>query len=128
MNRKFAVTIGSMASMAALAVIYFFPPSQHDFYPRCPIYAATHVLCPGCGGTRALHELLHLNIGAALHYNALATILFPIAALWFLVWLYRTARGRDTAELRVPVPLAIGVSLLALLFTIARNTGIAFTI
>jgi hypothetical protein len=53
---------------SGLAVLYRFPPSQYQIYPRCPFYAATHLLCPGCGGTRAIYELLHLNLTGALHY------------------------------------------------------------
>src|ERR1700743_1975824 len=69
--------------MAGLAIILLrFPPAQYTFYPQCPIYSSLHLLCPGCGGTRALADLLHGRLHEALHDNALVTLLLPIAFVY----------------------------------------------
>src|SRR5262249_38259378 len=39
---------------------------------RCPIAKLFHTPCPGCGMTRAMHLLLHGEIGPSLHMHALA--------------------------------------------------------
>ena len=86
------------AAMLALAgagmVVYNFPPSQYGFYPRCPIYAATHLLCPGCGSTRALYELLHGHLAGALHYNAMFTLLAPVLLAWLVFCCYKVMRRK----------------------------------
>jgi len=50
-------------------ILYTFPPGQGSYYPRCIFHATTGLLCPGCGTTHALHQLLHGQIGAAFQSN-----------------------------------------------------------
>ena len=54
------------ASLAAGgAYLYWFEPGKTGFFPSCPFRALTGFNCPGCGTTRALHQLLHGNVVAA---------------------------------------------------------------
>jgi hypothetical protein len=124
-NRVMGWTAGVSAG---LALVYRFPPAEHSFYPRCPFYACTHLLCPGCGGTRALYELLHGNLPGALHYNALLTALAPLVTLWFLWCGYQAIHQGSYPALPWPKAVAIGLGSVAVLFAIVRNTGIAFTL
>jgi Protein of unknown function (DUF2752) len=104
------------------AVVFSFAPAKYHFYPICPFYAATHMLCPGCGGTRALHELLHFHLSAALQLNALVTLCAPIGLLWFCAWYYSVLRGGRGPRLVVPrfaIPCAYALTIL---FTVLRNT------
>jgi hypothetical protein len=112
--------------LGGLAIVYRFPPTEYSFYPRCPIYLATHWLCPGCGSTRALHALLHLDVQSALHYNALFTLLFPVACLWFGFISYRTLRYDQSLNLAMPRSVAVCLIVTFVLFTVARNTIFAF--
>jgi len=116
------------ACCAGLGVLYRVPPSEYSIYPRCPFYAVTHLLCPGCGGTRAIYELLHLNVGAALHYNALVTILAPMAFLWLSWCFYSVYRYDRFPAVRRPRAIAVAVGVLALSFAVVRDAGIAFMI
>jgi hypothetical protein len=50
---------------------------------QCTILYLTGLQCPGCGGQRSLHYLLHGDILSALRYNVLFVIGFP-----FLLYLY----------------------------------------
>lgn len=118
----------ALAGSASLAVLYFFSPGRYSFYPRCLFYTATHWLCPGCGATRALYELLHLNLRGALHFNALVTILAPWALVWLAFSCYHVLRYDRLPAFAVPRSLAFLLLAVTLLFTIARNTGIAFAI
>ena len=86
MKRRTITGIAIATLLSGLAVVYRFPPAEYSFYPRCPIYLTTHWLCPGCGSTRALHSLLHLDFQSALHYNALFTLLVPFCMP--VVWLH----------------------------------------
>jgi hypothetical protein len=112
--------------LAALAVIYRFPPTEYSFYPRCPIYLATHWLCPGCGSTRALHALLHLDVAGALHYNALFTLLFPLVCLWLGFICYRIMQYDQFPNLAIPRIVTACLIATVVLFTVARNTIFAF--
>ena len=125
---KLRVITGTIiaALLGGMAVIYRFDPTEYSFYPRCPIYLSTHWLCPGCGSTRALHSLLHLDIQGALHYNALFTLLFPLACLWFGFICYRILRYDRFPDLAFPRSLAVGLTVTVLLFTVARNTIFTF--
>ncbi|HEX4606437.1 MAG TPA: DUF2752 domain-containing protein [Candidatus Angelobacter sp.] len=126
MNQKTLTGMASAAMLAALAVVYAFPPEEYSFYPRCLIYTTTHWLCPGCGSTRALHALLHLDLRSALHYNALFTVLAPFAFLWIAFCCYRVLRYDQFPQLAMPRALTVGLVVSAVLFTVARNTLFAF--
>jgi len=57
--------------------------------PACPVYAMFHVLCPGCGGTRALMALLRGNLGAAWRLNALVVCEIPLGLGYVLAGIWR---------------------------------------
>ena len=60
--------------LAALALLLFVDPADSVWMPKCPIKLLTGLDCPGCGGQRAAHALLHGDVVAALRYN------------WFLLY------------------------------------------
>lgn len=77
-----------MAGLLLLGAGYFlwrYNPATATFFPPCPFLRFTGLLCPGCGSQRALHQLLHLNIGAAWHYNPLLVAALPYVAAAFIV-------------------------------------------
>ena len=67
--KAIAAAVVALVAAAGGWVLYTFPPAASTFYPRCVFRAATGLDCPGCGSTRAVHELLHGHIGAALRLN-----------------------------------------------------------
>jgi Protein of unknown function (DUF2752) len=72
----------AFAAGAALLLLRF-PPEQYGFYPQCPIHTYLHLLCPGCGATRALAALLHGRVADAFHLNALLIVgVLPAAAVY----------------------------------------------
>lgn len=116
-NLRRGVVVGALALAAALAVLFFFDPASHAFYPQCMFKRLTGWDCPGCGGLRATHQLLHGHVGAAFALNPLPFLLAP-AGLW---WLAAQRRGW-----KIPTWLHRGETLLAfvaalLVFTILRN-------
>jgi hypothetical protein len=71
---------GILAVLAAGGLILFlFDPTQHSFYPVCPLYKTTGLLCPGCGTLRAVHQLTHGNFAAAWRFNPMFVSLLPVA-------------------------------------------------
>jgi hypothetical protein len=108
-------------SGAAAEVLRRLPPAQNSFYPRCPIYEAFHLQCPGCGGTRALAALLQGRFGEAMHWNALVTLLLSIfAAYGFYRYWYFVRRGVYRG-LAVPPEAVYAALAAASVFTVLRN-------
>ena len=93
--RSFSIKILIIAliglAFGGLFYLYsFYNPSQHSFFVPCPFKYATGLNCPGCGSQRAIHQLLHLNIGAAFKLNPLLVLSLPLlfAGLGIKVWNY----------------------------------------
>jgi uncharacterized protein DUF2752 len=89
-SARMAMNAAAATGLAGAAFLYRYSPQEYSFYPRCPFYALTHHYCPGCGATRAVAELLHGHVAAALHFNAAVTLLMP-ALLWYFARMYWTA-------------------------------------
>jgi hypothetical protein len=109
------------AALAGTAFLYRFSPQEYSFYPRCPFYALTHHYCPGCGATRAVAELLHGHVAAALHFNAAVTLLMPVL-LWYVGGMYWTAVREDRIEWpQVPQWSWRAAVAFVLLFAVVRD-------
>jgi len=52
---------------------------------QCTIYKFTGLDCPGCGGQRAIHSLLHGYVLQALRYNGLFVLASPFLAYFYYI-------------------------------------------
>lgn len=104
------------AALVAMSALYLIDPSSTSV-PLCPLHALTGLWCPFCGGTRAVHALLHGDIGTALHDNVLLVCAIPVVAL---LGAHRAARGQP---IRHPLPPVArwGLLGLAIVFMVLRN-------
>jgi hypothetical protein len=114
--------VGAALLMAAAAVLFWFPPERYGFYPRCPIFQATGLLCPGCGGTRALAALLHGHFAEAVRWNALVVGMAPLALGYAGAMARRIWRGQ-AGWVPVPAGIWVGLSVIAGVFAVMRNLG-----
>jgi hypothetical protein len=119
---RVAVGLAGIASLTALFVLYQFDPAEGG-YPACPLHELTGLHCPGCGTLRALHQLLHGNVGAALALDPLAVCMAPI--LFFgTVW---TNRAKHLGPQAAPRPRRSSINwawliwILVIAFWILRN-------
>jgi hypothetical protein len=89
----------------ALVAVFLFDPRSSDFFPPCIFKAGTGQECPGCGATRVLHDLLHLDFARAVSTNVLVVASIPpmLMLLWHRwrkgVWLPRQPRRIETTVL-----------------------------
>ena len=107
-------------ALAGVSALFLVDPARHEIYP-CLLYATTGLRCPGCGGLRATHQLLHGHFAAAWALNPLAVLLVPLYA-WLACHIASgLIRGRGLAE-RAPRPAMIWLGLGGLaLFGLLRN-------
>lgn len=104
-----AVLVGS------LAYIGFGDPHRPNFlFPACPFRAATGWFCPGCGGLRMVHDVLHGDFSAAVVDNAVALIGLPLLLAWILV------RRRSGRPWMTPISATV-IVIIAVAWTVIRN-------
>ena len=114
----FTVVVLVVAVLGSGAVLFFFDPAEHGFYPICLFHSLTGLNCPGCGATRSAYQLLHGHLLRALQDNALFVL--KLAALtaqgaWFVM---QKIRNRPAAFIVSPM------MLWALLVTVLVFTGL----
>jgi Protein of unknown function (DUF2752) len=79
--RLLIMLAGGLVLTVAIVVYYRFDPATTIGFPQCLFYRATNLFCPGCGSQRALHQLLHGHLLAAMHDNVLICVAIPLL-LW----------------------------------------------
>ena len=96
---------GPVAAGVALAAVAGYviavDPSDGPGLVPCPFRATTGWWCPGCGLTRATHQLVHGHLGEALRHNVLVVPVLLAIVLSWAGWLF-TASGRRPIGVAVP--------------------------
>jgi hypothetical protein len=118
--KLFAGVVLAGVLLGAGAVLYFFNPSKYGFYPVCEFHQLTGLNCPGCGGTRAVYQLLHGHVLRAMQDNVLAVLgLAGLAgrAAWVGAKRYR----RRPVGPFVPSEFFWPLLVVAIVFTVLRN-------
>ncbi len=87
----------------------------------CPFKAWTGLDCPGCGITRAAHQLLSGHLMAALDLNVLIVLVLPVLA-WTAFGLLRQTFGGTRYRMPTVSPrVLIGAIVVVAAFGIVRN-------
>lgn len=110
---------GVLASVAAYT--YLRSPFEPGAFPACLLYAGTGLYCPGCGGLRAAHMLLHGDMLAALQLNALAIVVtIPLAVVAMVWWIGATA-GLPWRAPQYRAKIVWILAAVVTVFTVLRN-------
>jgi len=83
-GHKIGIVFSAGIMGGVLVLLYLFHPAQTAIFPPCLIHSATGYYCPGCGSLRAIHNLLHGNVGAAISLNPLMVVSIPVVGVLFL--------------------------------------------
>jgi hypothetical protein len=112
-----------VVAAGAAVVLYVFDPARQQVFPVCNFYRMTGLQCPGCGMTRATHQLLHGRIGAAFYYNALYVVLLPGLMVWAGWWVRQWWRAQPLSPgtVRRQSRLAGGLVAALVVFWVLRN-------
>jgi hypothetical protein len=115
----------AMAAAGYLATVAAIDPFR-AYAVGCPVHAVTGGWCPGCGSTRAVHQLLEGDVVGSLVCHPLVVPIAGLLAYLWVGWAVRThgpgpaARWlRRPAELPAWIPMAVAVAFVAL--TTVRN-------
>lgn len=108
-------------SVVGLSYVAIVDPNRPNLVPACAFRAITGVDCPGCGGTRAVHALLHGDIGSALNHNALATVVILVGLLLLVVDLVLKRLGREPLRFSITPRWAVVAVVVVGAFWILRN-------
>lgn len=112
---------GAAFCAAGAAAVYHWNPENTAFFPTCPIRSLTGYYCPGCGMTRALHQLLHGHIGAALSFNPLLIVAAPFVTCWIISELFLLLSGRAGPRIQVSEKFMWLILIGVVTFGIVRN-------
>ena len=114
------------AIIGSVAVLFWFNPSEHGFYPFCWFHKTTGLLCPGCGSLRALHQLLHGHVAAAFRFNALLISSLPVALWYFGGFTLRKVQRQPASLVIRPFWLWCALAVMVV-FGVLRNLPFAST-
>lgn len=102
--------------LAGVAALVLRDPHRSGSWGSCPILTATGLPCPFCGGLRAVNDLAHGDLAAALSSNAVAVAFvvaaFAVTLAWLISDLRAARRARPSAAValldRAPWGLLLG--------------------
>lgn len=101
----------------ALAYVGLADPHRPGFlFPPCLFRMLTGWYCPGCGGLRMTHDLLHADVAAAVTDNVFLLAGLPLLTAW---WLWRRRRRQPAFTL----PVVLIVIIVTVGWTVLRNTA-----
>lgn len=114
-SRLYTGLAAGALGLGALAYVGLVNPHEPgSLFPPCPFKLLTGWNCPGCGGLRMTHDLLHGDVSAAVVDNVYLLIGLPLLAVWSL---WRARRGRPVLS---PVLLVMLIAT-ATAWTVVRN-------
>lgn len=120
-RRSTVIAIWSLL-VAGAVYLFVFEPGKSGFFPPCPFRFLTGFTCPGCGTTRALHQILHGHFLSAFMLNPLFFLLSPFLLFGLLRYSVVVLRGGVPRPNALPAQYIYALFFVILGFWIFRNT------
>jgi hypothetical protein len=108
------------AAVGATTLVGLVDPQGGGPYPLCPSRLLFGIDCPGCGGLRGTHDLLHGHVAEALDHNLLLPFVLGFMVLALGRWLMPLA-GRPARPLNPPRWALAAALVVVVAFTVLRN-------
>src|ERR1051325_8664645 len=109
MYRRTTVIVIWSLLIAGSAYLFLFEPGKTGFFPVCIFRLLTGFTCPGCGSTRAMHQLLHGHVLAAFMLNSLFLIAVPFLVFALLRYSVTVMRGGVPRQNALPASFIYGL-------------------
>lgn len=120
-RRSTVVAIWSLI-VAGAAYLFIFEPGKSGFFLPCLFRLLTGFTCPGCGATRALHQVLHGHFETAFTLNPLFLLAIPFLLFALIRYSVIVLRGGAPRPNALPAPYIYAIFFIILSFWIFRNT------
>ncbi|WP_234425951.1 DUF2752 domain-containing protein [Streptomyces kebangsaanensis] len=109
------------AGAAGAGYLYVTDPHEPGhLLPQCPFRYVTGLLCPACGGTRMVYDLMHGHFAQAWLDNRMLLLASPFALALLGRWAVEGLRGRRWHP-RLSTRAQALVLLVAVAWTVVRN-------
>jgi hypothetical protein len=120
-RRSTVVAIWSLLAAGA-AYLFWFEPGKSGFFPICLFRFLTGFTCPGCGTTRAMHQILHGDFLTAFTLNPLFLLAIPFLLFALVRYSVIVLRGGVPRQNALPAAYIYALFFIVLSFWIFRNT------
>ena len=108
----------AVVALAITAYYFLINPSTTTFGFQCLFYKTTGLYCPGCGGQRAFHHLLHGDFSLSFQDNLLIFMVLPLVGIKF----YEEIFEKKIMPSFIYSPKFLAVVLtFVIIFTVLRN-------
>jgi hypothetical protein len=123
-NRHLSVVGIWCVLFAGAAYVFLFEPGKTGFFPVCLFRLFTGLTCPGCGSTRAMHQLLHGHLQAAFMLNPLLIIALPFLFFALMRHTMLVFQGKAPRPNALPAKYIYLIFYVVVSFWIFRNTAL----
>ena len=115
------LAIGGVVAAATLA-LRLRDPHVSGAWGGCPTKLLTDLDCPLCGSLRAVNDLTHLDVGAALSSNLVLVLALPVILFFWGRRLVACWRGGEAMRpLAIPSWVWVAGLVVLTVFTVVRN-------
>jgi hypothetical protein len=108
--------------LAGSVYLFVFEPGRSGFFPPCMFRLLTGLTCPGCGTTRALHQIVHGHLVTAFMLNPLLLLALPFLVYAFLRYSAIVIQGGVPRKKSVHPRYIYAIFYIVVGFLIFRNT------
>lgn len=120
-REKLGVLFLWVAAVVATVLVYRMDPyAEHTLIP-CMFYESTGYYCPGCGGTRGVHFLLHFDILNSLRHNLFLPITLSVAMYALVARTVKVFWGKTLFVWHPDGRLILALAIVLVLYWILRN-------
>lgn len=111
----------ALAGAGLFTLLRLHDPHRSGSYGICPSLVLTGLPCPGCGGLRAVNDLTHGDVTAAVSSNLIVVLLVAGLAVGWWVWTVHRWCGRPGPRVVLSVRWGFAALAVLLLFGVVRN-------
>ena len=117
MKKRIIIVFSILIGVLLLVFLLVFISKLINY--ECPIYKYLHLTCAGCGTTRMIEEMFHLNFVLAFKYNPLMFILFVLIGIYMIyagvIYIIKGKIIKPSAK------ILIGIGILLIVYMVIRN-------
>lgn len=125
-QRAAPIACGCLLAAGATLVALNDPAAPGSRFPACVFRSTTGLWCPGCGLTRAFHQLFTGHPLAALGYNVFVPLVLVAVVAGWASWVLRSWGGKGLRRPSWVTPFVnVALPILLVTYGVLRNIPVA---